>query len=60
VSSRQEPIDRRPGRLPRITKAAETITFDLDILVRPERVLRIQCDRDGEITLQIFEGKAPA
>lgn len=66
----QEPIDGQCGRLPFITETATTITFEFGILggalrdglfVPTSRTrLLIHCDRDGDITVRILDGRASA
>lgn len=67
MSRWQEPIDRRVGRPPAITETEEVKTFVLGILggvlreelfmPTPRTRIVIRCDRDGEITLRILEGR---
>lgn len=63
-----ESIDRRPGRAPDIRTTETTITFELGILggiLREEFFIPtprtrpvIRCDRSGEISLRILEGRS--
>jgi hypothetical protein len=67
-STWQEAIDVRRGRHPFVTETDTTITFQLGILggvmrtelfvPTPRTRLAICCDRDGEITARILEGKS--
>lgn len=71
VSSGQEPIDLRQGRLPLISRTDTSITFELGILggemrsgatftPTPRTRLVVHCDRSGEITARIAEGRSSA
>ena len=63
-----EPIDRRPGRMPVIRPDGDVLTFELGILggvlrdelfiPTPRTRLVIRCERSGEITLRIAEGRS--
>lgn len=68
MSRWQEPIDRRPGRPPAISTTSMNVTFEFGVLggiLRDELFvptartrLVISCDRGGDITLRIREGRS--